>query len=138
MINGWLFAHKQSYSLTTNYQQQLMQTFIFLQAGGGNSGIFNMLFFGLIIVVFWLFIIRPQAKRQKEQNKFAESLEKGQEIVTASGILGRINKIEDNIITLEVSNKTYIRVTKAAISKEMTEGLYGKVKKTSPVETTEG
>jgi preprotein translocase subunit YajC len=113
-----------------------MQTFILLQAGG-NAGIYNLLFFGLIIVVFWLFIIRPQSKRQKEQAKFLNELEKGQDIVTASGMLGRINKIEGEIVTLEVGTKNFIRVTKGAISKEMTEGLYGKGIKTSPVENTD-
>lgn len=100
-----------------------MQTFIFLQASS-NSTIFNMLFFGLIIVVFWMFIIRPQSKQRKEQTKFADQLDKGQDIVTASGILGRINKIEGEIVTLEVANKTFIRVTKGVISKEMTDALY--------------
>lgn len=114
-----------------------MQTFILLQAGSGNAGIFNMLFFGLIILVFWLFIIRPQTKRQKEQNQFASALEKGQEVVTASGMLGRINKIEGEVVTLEVGTKTYIRVTKGAISKEMTEQVYGKEKKKGPVESSE-
>jgi preprotein translocase subunit YajC len=107
-----------------------MQTFIFLQ-GSGNAGIFNLVFFGLIIAVFWLFIIRPQAKRQKEQNKFSNELEKGQEVVTSSGMLGRINKIEDNLITLEVGTKSYIRVLRSAISKEMTESLHGAEKKKS-------
>ncbi|MCB0521739.1 MAG: preprotein translocase subunit YajC [Lewinellaceae bacterium] len=111
-----------------------MQTFIFLQAGSGNAGIFNLLFFGLIIVVFWLFIIRPQTKRQKEQNKFADSLEKGMDVVTTSGMLGRINKIEGEIVTLEVGTKNYIRVTKSSISKEMTEGIYKDGKNKGPIE----
>lgn len=110
-----------------------MQTFILLQVGGG-GGAFNMLFFGLIIAVFWLFIIRPQTRRQKDQNKFAAAMEKGQEVVTASGVLGRINKIEGEIVTLEVGTKTYIRVTRGSISKEMTEQLYGKEPKKGPIE----
>ena len=68
-------------------------------------------------------MIRPQSKKQKEQRQFMNDLEKGAEVVTASGIIGRINKIEDNIVTLEVGNKTYIRVTKTAINKEMTDSL---------------
>ena len=94
-------------------------------APGGGSMITTFLFFGAMILVFWLFMIRPQAKRQKEQNTFLGSLEKGDEVVTASGILGRINKIEDDVITLEVGNKVYIRVTRNAISKEMTDTIYG-------------
>lgn len=113
-----------------------MQTFILLQAGS-NAGIIQMLFFGAIILVFWLFIIRPQSKRQKEQNNFAASLEKGQDVVTASGILGRINKIEGEIVTLEVGTKNFIRVTRSAISKDMTEGVYGDGKSKGPIETSE-
>lgn len=113
-----------------------MQTFIFMQAGN-NAGIIQMLFFGAIIAVFWFFILRPQSKRQKEQVKFSESLEKGQEVVTASGMLGRVNKIEGEIVTLEVGTKTFIRITRSAVSKEMTEGLYGKDKKKGPIDTSE-
>ena len=80
----------------------------------------------LILVVFYFFIIRPQAKRQKEQTAFLTNLQKGDEIVTASGILGQINKIEDEIITLEIAGKTYIRITKNSVSKELTEAIYGK------------
>ena len=75
----------------------------------------------LMFVVVFFFFIRPQAKKQKEQAKFLESLEKGEEVVTSSGFIGRINKIEGAIITLAVSEKTFIRVTKGSISKEMTE-----------------
>lgn len=113
-----------------------MQPFILLQAAG-NGGLIQMLFFAAIILVFWLFIIRPQAKRQKEQNKFSDSLEKGQEIVTSSGMLGRINKVEGEIVTLEVGTKSYVKVVKSAVSKEMTEGLYGKEKKKSTEESAD-
>ncbi len=92
---------------------------LLLQAG--NAGMYNLIFIGAMILIFWLFLIRPQQKRQKEQKTFMDSLQKGDEVVTASGIIGRINKIEDNIITLEVAAKTYIRVARSAISKEMTD-----------------
>ncbi len=74
-----------------------------------------------MFVVIFFFFIRPQAKKQKEQNKFLESLEKGEEVVTSSGMIGRINKIEGSIITLMIAEKTFIRITKGSISKEMTD-----------------
>ena len=92
---------------------------LFLQASG--SGLINLVFIGAMILIFYFFLIRPQSKRQKEQKNFQEELQKGDEIVTGSGMIGRINKIEDDIITLDVGNKTYIRVMRSAISKEMTE-----------------
>ena|SRR6188474_2940313 len=75
----------------------------------------------LMFVVIFFFFIRPQAKKQKEQVKFLESLDKGEEVVTASGLIGRVNKIEGSIITLAIAEKTFVRVTKGSISKEMTE-----------------
>jgi preprotein translocase subunit YajC len=77
----------------------------------------------LIIVVFYFFIIRPQQKKAKEQTAFINSLEKGKQIVTASGIIGRINKIEDNIITLQIDAKTFIKITKNSVSKDLTDSV---------------
>jgi preprotein translocase subunit YajC len=110
---------------------------IFLQAGSSGSPIMSFVFIGAMFLVFWLFIIRPQAKRQREQKQFNDSLQKGDEVVTASGILGRITKIEENIITIEVGAKVYLRVTRSAISKEMTESVYGGNQKPAPTGTAE-
>ena len=91
-----------------------------------------------MFLVFWLFIIRPQAKRQKEQTNFMSSLKKDDEVVTSAGILGRITKVEENIITIEVGAKVYLRVTRSSISKELTEAIYGTSKKpTAGVEKSE-
>jgi preprotein translocase subunit YajC len=93
---------------------------IILQAG--SSGIGSSLFLLLMMfVVMFFFFIRPQVKKQKEQNKFLDSLEKGQEVVTASGLIGRINKMDAGIITLAIAEKTFVRVTKGSVSREMTE-----------------
>ena len=98
--------------------------FFLLQAcATGSSSWINLIFIVSMFLVFWLLMIRPQAKRQKEQKLFQESLDKNKDVVTSSGILGRISKIEDSIVTLEVSPKVYIRVTKNAISKELTENI---------------
>ena len=75
----------------------------------------------LMFVVIFFFFIRPQAKKQKEQAKFLESLDKGEEVVTTSGMIGRINKIDGSIVTLTIAEKTFIRITKGSISKEMTD-----------------
>ena len=93
----------------------------FLQAGGAGGALGSLLPILMIMVVFYFFMIRPQQKRQKEQNSFADSLEKGKDVVTASGMIGKINKIEGGVVTLQVANGVFIRVTKNSISKEMTE-----------------
>lgn len=98
--------------------------FILLQASTGASPYSSYLFLGAMFLIFWLFFIRPQNKKQKEQKNFLAELDKGKEIVTTSGILGRITKIEDEIVTIEVASKVYLRITKGSVSKEMTEAVY--------------
>ncbi|MBC6995237.1 preprotein translocase subunit YajC [Neolewinella lacunae] len=98
-------------------------TTILLQAGGG-SLFTNGFFMIAMLAVLIFFMIIPQRKKAREQKEFMEGLEKGQQVVTASGILGSIDKIEDRIVTLNVGNKTYIRVTKNAISKELTDAIF--------------
>lgn len=89
--------------------------------GGGTGTLF---FMGAIILVFWLFFIRPQTKKQKEQKKFIEDLQRGTKVVTIAGIHGTVNKVnEDGTINLEVSPGSYIKMEKASISMEMTAAL---------------
>ena len=98
---------------------------LFLQAGGAGA-LMQFAPLLMILVVFYFFMIRPQMTKQKEQQSFADSLEKGKEVVTASGIIGKINKIDGGVVTLEVANGTFIRLVKSAISKEMTEAFAAK------------
>ena len=91
-----------------------------LQTGGGGMG-FTPIFFGLMILVFWLFFIRPQAKKQKQQKLFLENLQKGDKVVTIAGIHGVVNKVnEDGTISLEINPGSYIRMEKSAISMDWT------------------
>ncbi len=92
-----------------------------------DTGFLNQMIFPLLIfVVAYFFLIRPQSQKHKEQTKFVDAIAKGNEIVTTSGIYGKITKVDDNSVTLEVSPKTYIRVLKSAVSKELTEEAYNK------------
>jgi preprotein translocase subunit YajC len=80
----------------------------------------NLLFLGGIIVVFWFFMIRPQAKKAKEQKKFIDNMQKGDKVVTIAGIHGTINKVnEDNTLQLEVSPGSYMKIERSSISLEM-------------------
>ncbi|SRR5215207_9526268 len=93
-----------------------------LQAPGGGS--FQFIFLGLMILVFWLFFIRPQAKKAKSQKSFIDNLQKGDKIVTIAGIHGNINKVnEDGTISLEINPGSYIKIEKSAISMEWTNQL---------------
>lgn len=97
-----------------------MTQLIILQASGG-SGIFNLLMFPLLLVIMYFFFIRPQQKRQKAQTAFQNEIKKGDEVVTMSGIIGRVNKIENEIVSLQIDTKSYVNVIRSAVSKEMTE-----------------
>lgn len=77
----------------------------------------------LMFVVIYFFMIRPQVKKNKEQQDFVRAMNKGDEVVTSSGIIGRINQIDDQIVKLQIDGKNYIRVLKSSISREMTEAL---------------
>ena len=92
---------------------------IILQAGGSIESM-KFLPMILIVIVFYFFFIRPQAKKQKQQGSFISELKKGDEVVTGSGLIGRINKVDEHEVSLQLDQKTFIRVVKGAISREMT------------------
>lgn len=96
---------------------------LFLQAPAG-GGTLQLLLLAGMILVFWLFMIRPQAKKAKEAKKFQENLEKGTRVVTIAGIHGKVNKVnEDGTIDLETSPGSYIKIEKSAISMEWTQNI---------------
>ncbi len=72
-------------------------------APGGENALMGMLPIILMFVILYFLMIRPQMKRQKEHRKLVEGLAKGDEIITGGGLLGRITKVSDNYITMEVA-----------------------------------
>lgn len=100
---------------------QLLSIFLMMdpQGKGGSSG--TLIMMGLMILVFWLFMIRPQAKKAKKQKEFINNLQKGDKIVTIAGIHGKVNKVsDDNTLELEVSPGSYLKIERSAISMEWT------------------
>jgi preprotein translocase subunit YajC len=94
---------------------------LLMGAPGQGGGTMQLVMMGAIILVFWLFMIRPQAKKAKEQKKFIEGMQKGDKIVTIAGIHGTIQKVnEDGTIQLEISPGSYIKIERSAISQEWT------------------
>ena len=80
--------------------------------GGSYSGLIMIV---LIFVVFWLFFIRPQNKKQKEEQKFREALQKGDDVVTAGGIHGKIAEVKETTVLLTIDNNVKIEVEKSMI-----------------------
>jgi len=98
-----------------------MIDFILLQAGQG-SGASMLVMMALIFGVMYFFMIRPQAKKAKLQDTFVQDIKKGDQVVTNSGIIGKVNKIDGEVIHLQVDQKTYLKIFRSAISKDMSEG----------------
>lgn len=80
--------------------------------GGGFSGLIMII---AMVVIFYFFMIRPQSKKQKEIKKAREAMQKGDNVVTAGGIHGKIKEISDNTILMEVSPGVSIKVDKASV-----------------------
>ena len=88
-------------------------------AGGGDYQF--LIVIGMFAVVFFL-MIRPQMKRQKEQKQMLEALAKGDEIVTAGGVLGRIAKLGDTYVHIETGNGVELQVQRSAIVQILPKG----------------
>src|ERR1700742_4425008 len=100
-----------------------LELFVLLQAPGGGGSI-QLLLLGGMILVFWLFMIRPQAKKAKLAKTFQQNMQKGDKIVTIAGIHGTVNKVnEDGTIMLETSPGSYMKIEKSAISIEWTQNI---------------
>lgn len=97
---------------------------ILLQAAPGGGGTFQLLLLGGMILVFWLFMIRPQAKKAKLAKQFQQNMQKGDKIVTIAGIHGTVNKVnDDNTMMIETSPGVYMKIEKSAISMEWSQNL---------------
>lgn len=83
----------------------------------------NIIIMLAMFVVIFFFFIRPQQKKAKEQESFLDELKKGDRVVTTGGIIGKVSKVEGNIVTLALDGKNTCKFTKGAISKEMTDAL---------------
>ena len=84
-------------------------------AAGGDAGFMGLLPIILMFVLLYFLMIRPQMKRAKEAKAMVESLQKGDEVITAGGMLGKITKINEAYITLEIAASTEVSVQKAAV-----------------------
>ena len=100
----------------------------FLQAGGAASAsasgslIGSLLPFLLIIVIFYLFLIRPQNKKQKETQKMLDALKKGDKVITIGGIHGTVSSVKENTVIVKVDDDCKLEFNRTAISSvELTE-----------------
>lgn len=98
----------------------LMNTLLMASGQGGQSSSWGSMFMLLaIIVIFYFFMIRPQSARAKKEKQFRESLQKGQKVVTISGMHGKIVEVKETSIILEIANGVNVEVEKTAIALDL-------------------
>ncbi|MDP1680707.1 MAG: preprotein translocase subunit YajC [Burkholderiales bacterium] len=91
-------------------------------AAGAQDPIMGLLPFVVIFVLFYFMLIRPQMKRAKEQKKMIEALQKGDEVITTGGVLGKITKVSDQYMSLEIADNVVIQVQKATVQTLLPKG----------------
>jgi preprotein translocase subunit YajC len=85
-------------------------------AGGGPKDMYSTLvLFGLMALIFYFFLIRPQSKKQKDHQAMLNDLKRGDEVFTAGGLIGKVHSVTDKLIVLEVAQNTRIRVLKGHV-----------------------
>lgn len=85
-------------------------------AGGAGSIVPTLITFGLVFVIFYFLIIRPQNKKQKETKRMLEALKKGDKVVTIGGIHGSIQSLKEDAVVLKVDSNTKLTMSRSAIS----------------------
>jgi preprotein translocase subunit YajC len=94
----------------------------YAQAAGGADSLMSFLPIILLFVILYFLMIRPQMKRAKEQKAMIEALQKGDEVVTAGGLVGRITKLGEQYVTLEIAPSTEIVVQRSAVQVPLPKG----------------
>src|SRR6516164_5096221 len=101
----------------------MIHSVVLLQASPG-GGSFQFILLAGMLLVFWLFMIRPQQKKAKQAKTFQENMQKGDKIVTIAGIHGTVNKVnDDGTIMMETSPGSYLKIEKSAVSIEWTQNI---------------
>ena len=93
-------------------------------SGGAESSLVSLLPLVLMFVVLYFIMIRPQMKKQKEHKAMVEALAKGDEVVIAGGVLGRVAKMGDSYLNVEVANGVELQVQRASVIQVLPKGTF--------------
>jgi preprotein translocase subunit YajC len=104
--------------------QAFAQTAPAAAAGGAESTLFSLLPLVLMFVVLYFIMIRPQMKKQKEHKAMIEALAKGDEVVIGGGVLGRVAKLGDSFVHIEVANGVELQVQRVAVIQVLPKGTF--------------
>lgn len=92
-----------------------MKDMILLEAQGGQTGGSMWIWMIVILVVMWILMLRPQRKKEKEEQKFRSGLKKGDRVIFSGGIYGKVHEVSEHTVDVEVSNGTVLTVEKSMI-----------------------
>jgi preprotein translocase subunit YajC len=81
----------------------------------GGSGMMSIIMIVALIAIFYFFMIRPQSKKQKEIKQFRDAMQKGDKVITAGGIHGKIKEIKENVIVLQVDDNVKLTIDKSMV-----------------------
>jgi len=87
-----------------------------------DPGLLGFLPLIIIFVIFYFLIIRPQVKRAKDHKKLTESVSKGDEVVTGGGLLGKVSDVNDNFVTLEISDGVEVKIQRQSVASLVPKG----------------
>lgn len=85
-------------------------------AGGGMAAFQQIIPLVFMFAIFYFLLIRPQQKKAKEHKALLEAMKKGDNVITAGGVHGKVSAVENDIVTLEISNNVNIKITKSYIA----------------------
>lgn len=99
---------------------------LFTPTEGGGNPLVSFGFMAAVFAIMYFFMIRPQQKKVKDQRLFLEEIQKGDKVVTNGGIHGKVAKVDENTLLLELDSNTKIRVEKSFISVDFSKMLTNK------------
>ncbi len=109
---------------TVFISQAFAQTAPAAAVGGTESTLYSLLPLVLMFVVLYFIMIRPQMKKQKEHKAMIDALAKGDEVVISGGVLGRVSKMGDGVLHVEVANGVELQVQRLAVVQVLPKGSY--------------
>lgn len=84
-------------------------------AGGGASVLTQILFFLPLILIFYFLLIRPQQQRQKKHTEMVNNIKRGDTVITSGGLIGKVNKVSDNEVSLDIAENVRVRIIKSMV-----------------------